>query len=106
MKHYFESLRKCRDLNCAALAPGHGEVIEDPVRAIDWIIEHRLEREAKVLAAVRANPGLTTRELVPHVYQDVPQHLYRLAERSLLAHVLKLEADGAASQTDGKWLAA
>lgn len=105
MKHYIESLQKCKDLGCEALAPGHGEIIEDPIRAIDWIIDHRLEREAKVLAAVRANPGLTTAELVPHVYVDVAKHLYRLAERSLLAHVLKLEADGAASRDDKRWRA-
>lgn len=105
MKHYIESLHKCRDLNCVALAPGHGELIEDPIRAIDWIIDHRLEREAKVLAAVKANPGLTTRDLVSHVYQDVAPHLYRLAERSLLAHVLKLESDGAAERSDERWRA-
>lgn len=93
MKHYIESLERCRDLGVAVLAPGHGEVIEDPTRAIDWIIEHRLEREAKVLAAVEAHPGLTTHELVPHVYQDVNPKLYGWAERSLLAHILKLEAE-------------
>lgn len=103
MKHYIESLQHCKDLNVAALAPGHGEVIDDPTRAIDWIIEHRLEREAKVLAAIAAHSGLTTHELVPHVYQDVNPKLYGWAERSLLAHVLKLEADGAVSAMDGRW---
>jgi glyoxylase-like metal-dependent hydrolase (beta-lactamase superfamily II) len=105
MKHYIESLQKCKELGCAALAPGHGEVIEDPVRVIDWIIDHRLEREAKVLVAIRETPGLTTAELVSHVYQDVAPHLHRLAERSLLAHVLKLEADGAAIQDEERWRA-
>ena len=103
MKDYIESLQRCKDLQCAALAPGHGEVIEDPARAIDWIIEHRLEREAKVLAAVEAHPGLTTHELVPRVYQDVDPRLYGWAERSLLAHVLKLEADGVVSSMDSRW---
>ena len=103
MKHYIESLRRCRELQCAALAPGHGEVIRDPTRAIDWIIEHRLEREAKVRAAVAANPGLTTHELVPHVYQDVDSRLYGWADRSLLAHVLKLEADGVLKQNSNQW---
>jgi glyoxylase-like metal-dependent hydrolase (beta-lactamase superfamily II) len=103
MKDYIESLRKCRDIGCAALAPGHGEVIDEPVRVIDWIIDHRLQREARVLAAVRANPGLTTSELVPHVYQDVAPHLYGWAERSLLAHVLKLEADGIARRSQDTW---
>lgn len=103
MKHYIESLRRCKDLKCDALAPGHGEVITDPARAIDWIIEHRLEREAKVLAAVEDNPNMTTRELVPYVYQDVAPKLHTLAERSLLAHILKLEADGVAEQDNGRW---
>lgn len=103
MKDYIESLRRCRDLGCDALAPGHGELIEDPVSVIDWIIEHRLERETRVLAAVEANPDLTTHELVPHVYKDVNPKLYGWAERSLLAHILKLEADGATVQADGRW---
>ena len=103
MKHYIDSLRRLREMGCAALLPGHGERIDDPDRAIDWIIDHRLEREAKVLAALKANPNLSTHDLVPHVYSDVPPHLYALAERSLLAHLLKLEADDIAARADGKW---
>ena len=103
MKQYIEALRRIRHLGCGALAPGHGEIIDDPIRAIDWIIDHRLEREAKVLQALRQNPGLTTRELVPYVYQDVRETLYRLAERSLLAHLLKLEEEGRAGLADDRW---
>ena len=103
MKQYIESLRRVRDLRCAALAPGHGDVITDPERAIDWIIDHRLEREAKVAAALAENPGLTTRELVPHVYRDVDKKLYRLAERSLLAHLEKLLEEERASLDDERW---
>ena len=105
MKLYIESLEKCKALSCDALAPGHGDVINDPIRAIDWIIDHRLEREAKVLAAIKDNPGLTTRELVPHVYTDIDPKLHGLAERSLLSHALKLEAEGAASGEGGRWCA-
>ena len=94
MKQYIDSLRRCRALACAALAPGHGDIVPDPARAIDWIIDHRLQREAKVLAAMQANPGLSARELVPHVYQDVDPELYGWAERSLLAHLEKIEEEG------------
>ena len=97
MRDYIASLRRCRALEVAALAPGHGELIRDPARAIDWIIEHRLLRESSVLAAMRAHPGLTTHELVPHVYKDIEPKLYPLAERSLLAHVLKLRDEGQGS---------
>jgi len=103
MKHYLESLAKVKALHPAALAPGHGELITDPDRAIDWIVDHRLEREAKVVAALRDAPGLTSMELVPHVYQDVDKKLYGWAERSLLAHLLKLEADGVAARKDMRW---
>ena len=103
MKRYIESLERLNEMRCTALAPGHGGVINDPDRVIDWIIDHRLQREAKVLAAVAANPNHTTRELVPHVYEDVDPKLFGWAERSLLAHLQKLQEDGAATQERGRW---
>jgi len=105
MKHYIESLRHLKVMSCGALLPGHGDRIDDPARVINWIIEHRLEREAKVLAALKENPNLTSQELVPHVYQDVQEHLHKLAERSLFAHLEKLEADGIVEFRGGKWTA-
>jgi glyoxylase-like metal-dependent hydrolase (beta-lactamase superfamily II) len=106
MANYLRSLRRVLALRCDALAPGHGELIEDPDRAINWIIEHRLAREAKVIAALGGNQGLSSSELVPHVYKDVDKSLYGWAERSLLAHLLKLEEDGSASQSGGCWFSA
>jgi len=103
MKHYLQSLSKVKELRPEALAPGHGELIYNPDRAIDWIIDHRLEREAKVVAALKDNPGLTSIELVPHVYEDVDKRLYGWAERSLLAHLLKLEDDLVATCIGKRW---
>lgn len=105
MKEYIESLRRVKRLDCDALVPGHGEIIDDPARVIDWIIDHRLEREAKVIAALRDNPRLTTYDLVPHVYKDVDKRLYGWAERSLLAHLIKLQEDGRAGQAGERWTA-
>jgi glyoxylase-like metal-dependent hydrolase (beta-lactamase superfamily II) len=104
MKQYIDSLRRVRRLGCDAIAPGHGEIIRDPDRVVDWIIDHRLRREAKVLAALQGNPNLTARELVPHVYTDVDEKLYALAERSLLAHLEKLEEDCLASRRSSCWV--
>ena len=103
MSHYLESLARLRAMGCQRLAPGHGELIKTPGSVIDWIIEHRLEREGKVFAAVRAHPDRTTHELVPLVYSDVPEKLYALAERSLLAHLLKLEHDGRCKASVDRW---
>ena len=70
---------------------------------IDWIIAHRLQREEKVARAVAGNPNHTSHELVPHVYKDVDPKLYGWAERSLLAHLIKLEDDGRAVSDHGRW---
>lgn len=105
MQHYLESLQKLKALDCAALAPGHGDLIQNPTEVIDWIIEHRLQREARVLAGLRENPGLTSMQLVPHVYTDVDPSLYGWAERSLLAHLLKLRVEGFAVTNNEKWTA-
>lgn len=106
MRHYLQSLARMKELQFKALAPGHGEVIHDPERAINWIIDHRLERERKIVAALAANANLTARELVPHAYADVDKKLYGWAERSLLAHLLKLEHDGAAKCAAERWVSA
>ncbi len=105
MTDYLDSLRRLKALEPAALLPGHGDLIDEPARVIDWIIEHRLERERKVFKALVANPGLTSHELVPAVYTDVPEHLYGWAERSLLAHLLKLEKDERAVREGDRWRA-
>lgn len=103
MADYIRSLARLKEFEPVALAPGHGELINDPNRIIDWIIEHRLERERKVAVALYSNPGLTAMELVPHVYVDVDEKLYGWAERSLLAHLIKLEGENRAVRQGEKW---
>ena len=103
MSDYLASLEKLKDYSLTAIAPGHGDLLHDPVDAIDWIIAHRLEREAKVVRALRENPNSTSSELVPQVYEEVDRRLYEWAERSLLAHLGKLESDGRANCENGCW---
>ena len=103
MKDYLDSLERLKDLDLEALAPGHGPVIDDPLEVIDWLVNHRLKRESRVIEALKANPDRTLWELTPHVYEDVDDKLHRLASRSLLAHLLKLETDGRAACAGDKW---
>lgn len=86
------------------LAPGHGFLIDQPTRAFEGIVAHRLRREDKVLAALAASDGPATLEdLVEAVYADVARGLHVVALRSLLAHLLKLRADGRAVEQAGRW---
>jgi glyoxylase-like metal-dependent hydrolase (beta-lactamase superfamily II) len=103
MVDYLNSLEKLMDKDLKVIAPGHGDPIDTPYEAIDWIIKHRLEREAKVVAELEAHPNSTISELLPQVYGDVHEKLYGVAERSLLAHLLKLEDDKSAELDGDHW---
>jgi glyoxylase-like metal-dependent hydrolase (beta-lactamase superfamily II) len=94
MGAYLTSLQRLRSMRLRSIAPGHGPLIEDPGGAIDWTIAHRLEREAKVLAALAELGSAKVDQLVPAVYADVPDGLHPVARYSLWAHLLKLAADG------------
>ena len=103
MSDYLNSLERLIDMVLKVIAPGHGDPIDSPYEAIDWIIKHRLEREAKIVTALKSHPGLICAELVPNAYDDVHERLHGWAERSLLAHLLKLESDGRAQQESEYW---
>lgn len=106
MSDYLESLEHLKSQPLRRIAPGHGDVMEQPTEAIDWIIRHRLQREAKVLAALRLQADCTSADLTRTVYAEVDERLHPVAERSLLAHLLKLLQDGRAEVRDDRWRAA
>jgi glyoxylase-like metal-dependent hydrolase (beta-lactamase superfamily II)/8-oxo-dGTP pyrophosphatase MutT (NUDIX family) len=94
MSEYLNSLRRMRSLgNVSVLLPGHGPAVAHPYDKIDQYIAHRLEREANILQAVREGAS-TAAEIVARVYTDVNPKALSMAERAVLAHLEKLEADG------------
>jgi glyoxylase-like metal-dependent hydrolase (beta-lactamase superfamily II) len=105
MAAYLSSLDSLLRERLDCLAPGHGTLIPHPHAAIQALIQHRLRREAKVLAALPHQQPADLSSLVRAVYDDVPAHLHPLAERSLLAHLLKLEAESRALRVADSWLA-
>jgi glyoxylase-like metal-dependent hydrolase (beta-lactamase superfamily II) len=103
MAAYIASLRALLQEDLEWLAPGHGFLMAEPKRAIEWIIAHRLKREAKVVAALQAQPGASAEALLPRVYDDVPERMHPMALRSLKAHLHKLRVDGRADEDAGHW---
>ncbi len=99
MADYMRSLAKLSALEHRLYLPGHGPPLPDPAPFVAALAAHRLEREAKVLDALRAARRATARALVPAVYgPDLDPRLVGGAARSLLAHLIKLAAEGAAVQ--------
>jgi glyoxylase-like metal-dependent hydrolase (beta-lactamase superfamily II) len=104
MRLYLESLRRLRTLPLAALLPGHGAVMPDPLGEIDRVIAHRLKREGKVLSGLAGLGGVATlAELLPIVYADTPVALHPLARFSLLAHLQKLLEEQRVAQEGERW---
>ena len=103
MTAYIHSLESLLHEPLEYLAPGHGTLMPDPESIIRTLIKHRLWREAKVLASLPTQPeDLPT--LVRRAYEDVSVQLHALAQRSLLAHLLKLEAEGRARRSAEAWM--
>jgi recombination protein RecT len=107
MTAYLESLDTlatvCDAHRVDFILPAHGYVLSHcsgidhsggAKRAIEQLKAHRLKREAKVMAAMRAKPGFSVEGLVPMVYDDAPPHLWPVAARSLMAHVQRIEVLG------------
>jgi len=103
MAAYLRTLQALLDEDLEWLAPGHGFLVGEPHAVLRALIAHRLKREAKVVAALQqlAAPA-AARAIVPVVYDDTPVALHGLAERSLLAHLLKLEGEGRAARGGGE----
>lgn len=106
MAAYIASLSSLRREKLDYLAPGHGTLMPRPDAAIESLIQHRLRREAKVLACLPRDHPADLPALARAAYDDVPAHLHPLAERSLLAHLIKLEAESRALRVAGGWIAA
>ncbi|MCG8417999.1 MAG: MBL fold metallo-hydrolase [Proteobacteria bacterium] len=106
MALYLHSLERMKELAPRALLPAHGPDIVAPGAALaklDQYIEHRLWREDRVLEALHQLGQATPGQLVAIAYRDVPRHVYPLAERSLIAHLIKLAGDGRARRADDSW---
>lgn len=90
---YLGSLRRIAELDMELICPGHGPYVTDPAAKVNEYIEHRLERERRLLRAL--DRGERSRErLLAEAWDDVPEELRPAAAVVMEAHLQKLEADG------------
>jgi glyoxylase-like metal-dependent hydrolase (beta-lactamase superfamily II) len=104
MRSYIDSLRKVMARDDISLWPTHGAPVMSPKPFLQAFLEHRLEREAQVLAAVRAGCS-RIEDMVKLMYADVREELHKAAARSVLSHLVKLVQDGQVT-VEGKGKAA
>ena len=96
MKAYIESLQLLLRYQLKFIAPGHGELMEDSRAVVEWLVNHRLKREAKVIAGLQHSGRIPLDALVKVVYDDVDTALHKMAKLSLSAHLIKLQRENRA----------
>jgi glyoxylase-like metal-dependent hydrolase (beta-lactamase superfamily II) len=99
MTQYYASLTKVMDGGFATLWPTHGPPITEPMPFLKAYYDHRLRREAQIVAILGRGPT-TVDHLLGEVYVGLDARLKRAAAASLLAHLLHLVHIGRAV-TDG-----
>lgn len=106
MSAYLRSLERMDAERPSLLIPAHGAPIRDPHATLVRYVEHRLERERRVLSALasHARPA-SAMDLVPVAYADAPAAVWPLAALSTEAHLLKLAVEGRARSTTEGWVA-
>jgi glyoxylase-like metal-dependent hydrolase (beta-lactamase superfamily II) len=94
---YLAALERLLELDFDVICPGHGPVVWDPRERIAHYIEHRLEREQKVLDAIAAG-ARSSDEILTRAWDDAPIDtvpMLRVAAAATLdAHLDKLRAEG------------
>lgn len=89
MRAYLTSLRRVRAMDPDRLFPAHGPVIDDPGATCERLIRHRLDREKRVLSAVRAG-NRTVDGVLDAAYEKDLTGVRDLAGMTVRAHLDKL----------------
>ena len=103
MQEYIDSLAKLKEYDLNKIAPGHGELIEEPYAVVDWIIKHRFERESKVIDVLKQHNSGDLNTLVKDIYSDVDSMLHPVAKWSLESHLIKLIDEGVVTRKNDKF---
>lgn len=96
---YLRSLRLLLDRDDSIFYPTHGPPMISPLPYVASLLQHRLEREAQIVARLTEAPQ-TAVEIVEVLYADTRTELHKPAATSVLAHLHKLRDDGRANIVD------
>jgi len=99
---FLRQLARVRDRGDRLMLSAHGPAITDPAALVGGLIEHRLGREATILALLKPEP-IGFDALLTRAYGSLKPALHRAARNNLLSHLLKLAGDGRATQDEEGW---
>lgn len=95
MGDYFASLERVKARGFATLWPTHGPPITEPAPFVQAYIDHRRDREAQIIAALKAG-HTRIKPMVAELYKAVDVRLHPAAAHSVMAHMVQLVKEGRA----------
>ncbi len=90
---YLDGLGRLRERELDVLLPGHGPPIWDPDVRLTEYVDHRLDRERRLVVGLQEGHR-STAELLDAAWSDVPEALRPIAAITLTAHLDKLAGEG------------
>ena len=64
IRQHKPSIERLKKMRLSRIAPGHGDVIEEPKVKLDDYISHRKQRESQILRALKKRGSAKVKELV------------------------------------------
>lgn len=95
MGDYFASLERVKARGFTTLWPTHGPPITEPGPFVQAYIDHRRDREAQIVAALKAG-HTRIKPMVAELYKAVDVRLHPAAAHSVMAHMVQLVKEGRA----------
>ena len=105
MAAYRASLEKLLHREDRVYYPAHGDPVEEPHKHVRGLILHRNHREAQILAELSGGPA-SIPEMVASMYRQIDLGLHPAAARSVLAHLIDLQARGLVRCDGEEWIIA
>ncbi len=102
MQAYFDSLNLLLDRDDDVYLPGHGPALRNPRELVREMLTHRMIREQAIARKLADGPA-DTYTIMDALYSQLNPRLRRAAERNVLAHLLKMEAEGKARREGEMW---
>lgn len=100
LRGYLVGLRRLHARRPTRLLPGHGRPIDDPRATCRRLLDHRLDRERRVLAAVQEGAA-DVDGVVDAAYDKDLSGFEDLARATVVAHLEKLDVEGRVAFSPG-----
>lgn len=90
---FMRSCDRLSGLDATIYYPAHGAPVTQPAARLQWLIGHRLAREAQILGVLQQGTA-NVDQITQIIYHDLPKGLIGAARRNVFAHLVDLHQRG------------